>query len=237
MTVQMARGLQFNGQQQGETAHRLKVVSIQKLLEWAFQKELASLDFNEVQSSSGWVPTSVSMEYRMMQQARLGCRVDGGGHSEPHHDADIVASALAALPEARGGRCTALWVAELARAGREPDWMQNAQPRYHPDGVHVNRHGRHAQTADASELGSVGWKPTPRRNRKQAVVYDKVLYCSCHLRPTQQQIGAARRSYLEWWAALLELRTTFQLYSNLTSFAVNDVMPDMNPWKKHLTKS
>lgn len=235
MTVQMAGRLQSataEGQQRG-----LKVVSIQRLIEWAFQKELASLDFNEVQSSSGWVPPSVSMEYRMMQQARLGCRVDGGGHSDPHHDADIVASAMAALPEARGGRRTALWMAELARAGREPDWMDGAVPRLYPDDVHTNRHGRRARTADASTLGSNGWPAQPRRNKKQIVVHEKVMHCPCHWRPTQSQIGAARRSYLHWWAALLELRTTFQLHSNLTAFVVNDVMPVMEPWKKHLTKS
>lgn len=230
----------MGGMQMGTTKarrHGVALVSIQRLIEWAFQKECASLDFNEVQSSSGWVPTSLSMEYRMLDQARLGCRVDGGGRSDPHPDADIVVSALAALPEVRGGRRTALWVAELARAGRVPDWMDGAMPRLHPDDVHTNRHGRHARTADAAELGADGWPAQPRRNKKQIVVHEKVLHCPCHWRPTQQQIGAARRSYLHWWSALLELRATFQLHSNLTSFVVSDEMPVVSPWKKDLTKS
>lgn len=210
----------------------VRSISIQGLIEWAFQRELASLDFNEVQSTSGWVPSSVSMEYRMIEQARLGCRVDGGGRSDPHPDADIVASALAALPDAHGGRRTALWMAELARAGRVPDWMPDAVPRLLPDNTHTNRHGSRAAIVDARELGHDGWAPQPRRNRKGIVVHDSVSYCPCHWYPTGSQIAGARRSYFHWWSALLELRSTFQLCCNLTSFRVSDVMPDMKPWNK-----
>ena len=230
MTVQMQRGDRLR-------RGKVRLVSIRGLLEWAFQRELASLDFNEVQSSSGWLPSSVSMEYRMMEQAKLGCRVDGGGRSDPHPDADIVVSALAALPQALGGRRTAMWIAELARAGREPDWMPDARPRLVPGDTHTNRHGTFARTEDAAGLGAAGWPRQPRRNRKGVVVYDRVLFCPARWYPTGSQIAAARRAYLQWWSVLLELRNTFQIHNNLSAHVVTDDMPVMSPWKKALTKS
>jgi len=201
------------------------------LLEWAFQNELARLDFNEVESVAGTALPSIGVEYMILETARLGCRVDGGGRSDPHPDADIVASALAALPEVHGGKRSALWIAELARAGRVPDWMQDETPRLVAAECGRNRHGGFAVTEDAVKLGDSGWPAQPRRNRKQIVVHDRVMYTPCRWTVTPDQIAWARRSYLSWWGALLELRTSFQLYKGLSAFELTDQMPDRAPWK------
>ena len=63
------------------------------------------------------------MEYVLIQRARLGCRVDGGGHKSQsctHADAEIVAATLAGMLDRLDGKRMAIRmairVAELARA-------------------------------------------------------------------------------------------------------------------------
>ncbi len=208
-------------------------MSIGELLEWAFQRELVSLDFDEIQTVSGMSGAGVGVEYILMERAMLGCRVDGGGRSDPHPDAEIVASALAAIPDVFGGRRAAIWVADLARSGRAPDWMQDAVPRLYPVDWRTNRYGRHAKTDDASGLGVYGWPHQARRNRKGVIVHDVVHYCPCYWAPTASTIASARRAYLDWWNILRELRATFQMYGGLMCHDVTDEMPPMQPWKKN----
>ena len=79
-----------------------KEISIQRLLEWAFADECAQVDFeSEGTLAAGY--GYIGNAYRMMQRGELGCRIDGGGRSWPDADADIVAGAVAALPEGHGG--------------------------------------------------------------------------------------------------------------------------------------
>lgn len=207
-------------------------VAIRDLLEWAFQREFAQLDFGRISSLGGHPLPGFGMEFVLIEQARLGCRVAGGGHSDPHPDADVVAAALAALPEAYGGRPMAVRIAELARVGQVPDWMADGTPRLYPVATHTNRHGTHAKTADAAELGVAGWPHWKRRNRKNVLVEEVVPYCPTIWRPTPDKIAAARRAYLAWWGALLELRTNLQIGAPLTAFVVTDAMPPMRPWEK-----
>jgi len=207
-------------------------VAIWDLLCWAFQREFASVDFGRITSLGGQPMPGYGMEFVLLEQARLGCRVDGGGHSDPHPDADVVAAALSALPEVCGGRPMAVQIAELARAGQVPDWMGDATPRLVPVEMHTNRHGCHAKTADAAVLGSVGWPHWKRRNRKNVVVEEVVTYCPTIWRPSAAQIAAARRGYQLWWGALLELRINLQIGAPLSAFEVTDAMPPMTPWAK-----
>jgi hypothetical protein len=51
------------------------------------------------------------------------------------------------------------------------------------------------------------------------------------VRPTAHEIGSKRRFYLLWWGALLEIKTSFQSFNNLTAFEVTNQMPAMQPWK------
>jgi hypothetical protein len=182
-------------------------VGIWDLLQWAFRNECARVEFDEVGAVAGGA-RGFGIEYVLLQQQVLGCRPDGGGTSEPHHDAEIVASAVSCLPEHVGGRAMALQIGDLAKAGRMPDWMPDAQPRVYPVATQTNRWGCSAKTADADMLGRDGWPRQPRRNRKGVIVYDPVKYCPVVIRPTPDQIGRARRAYLAWYGALLELRAT-----------------------------
>lgn len=207
-------------------------VGIWPLLKWAFQAECAQLDFAEAESEAGG-SRGFGMEFVMMEQARLGCRVDGGGRSTPHPDADVVASALANIGPESGGPRAAVWVAELARVGKVPDWMPNAVPRLYPTDTHTNRFGTTAKTADAATLGSEGWPATKRRNKRGNPVTEAVLYCPAVWRPTARQVASARRAYLDWWGVLLDLRVSLRSGLALSAFEVSDDMPPITPWRGH----
>ncbi|MEQ3670670.1 hypothetical protein [Pseudophaeobacter sp.] len=205
-----------------------RAVGVWEILCWAFQRECASLDLGE-QLTGLQSQINVDPIYRMAEIARLGCRVDGGGSSRSHHDADIVAATLAVLPDSLGGFRTATWIAELARAGREPAWR--GEVSILPVETRTNRWGVRAATADAKELGASGWPHQPRQNRKGVTVYDVVDYCPCLIRPSPSEIVRMRHAYMAWQLALLEVRNALQI-THLTAHVVTDRMPPRAPWAK-----
>lgn len=222
------------GKRVGKTAAQ-QAISILDLLEWAFRRECAQLDFDRHGLGAvGW--GYVSSTAAIIQHEQLGCRVDGGGRSDPHPDADVVASAVSVLPESVGGRGMAIRIAELARAGAVPDCMLGAAPRIVPVDTHTNQFGFMAKTEDAARLGCEGWPSQPRRNRKGVIVHDPVKFCPVMIRPSVSQIARVRRDYLDWWGALLELREGFRVYGGLSAYHVTDQMPPMTPWKKNVDR-
>ncbi|WP_109464393.1 hypothetical protein [Albibacillus kandeliae] len=201
-------------------------VGIRELLEWAFRTECARIEFDEIRESSGVTMREVGTEYILMRRGILGCQIDGGGRSDPHPDADIVASAVAALPEGHGGRQMALRIAELARIGAEPDWMPGATLACVP----VSWAAQVKQGKLYAKTTSLGIGKYSYRGRERE--YDRRV-CPVTYRNDAQQIGSARRAYLQWWGALLELRETFRVYGGLSSFSVTDEMPRQTPWKSN----
>ncbi|MFV1591168.1 hypothetical protein VWZ88_01210 [Phaeobacter sp. JH20_36] len=201
-------------------------IDVWGLICWAFQRECVSLDRQE--EATG-VESRINVDpiYQMVEIARLGCRVQGGGRSSAHHDAEIVAGTLAVLPEYCGGWAMATTIAELARAGRMPEWDLKAEVV--PIETTTNQFGVRARTNDAAELGREGWPNHKRINRKGRVVTEKTLYCPVVIRPTAGQIGRARRLYLNWYGALLDLKSALQI-THLTAFTVTDRMPPRTPW-------
>jgi len=201
-------------------AGRRVAISIEDLLHWAFARECAQLDFGGASGGAagyGYVSSTAAI----IRHEQLGCHVDGGGRSDPHHDADVVAAAVAALPAGHGGRGMAVAIAEHARAGTRPDAMVGAVPRCvpvawaNPRGVRVGK----AEVIDRQEYVLSG------RKRAFDVVVVPVTW-----RPDQSQIAAARRGYLSWWGAVLEIRQSFQTYGGLSCWDVTDDMPVMKPW-------
>lgn len=192
-----------------------KPIGVQALLEWAFRSECAQLDFG---GAAETFQCNVGLEYVMMERAKLGCRVDGGGRSDPHPDADVVAAAVAALPVAYGGRGMAICIAEHARAGSAPDWMPGAVPRCLP--VEWTQRGKGRTVV-------VGREKYVARGRMREV---EVRMTPVRFAPTAAQIASQRRAYLQWWLALLEIRCSFQAYGGLFDHAVTDAMPAREPW-------
>lgn len=196
-----------------------RALSVVKALEWAFATEQAALEFDQVNPDVQ--AARVDPIYRMMRQAELGCRVDGGGTTARADDAEVIASIVARLPPAVGGKAMAVLVAHHARACSRPDPMCGAVPRLVPrDGWRMTKHGDFART---EVVGSV---ETIYRGRK--VLHDLVA-CPVTFRPSASQISASRRAYLDWWGALLHLRHDLAA-CGLATLTITDDMPPMQPW-------
>jgi hypothetical protein len=194
-------------------------LSVAKALEWAFAVERVSVEFDEVNPDA--VPGGCDPIHRMMRQAELGCRVDGGGSSRRADDAEVIASIVARLPVSHGGKAMALDVARYARAYSRPDPMVGAVTRVVPrDGWRMSKHGEFARTE------VVGTVTTIYRGR--AAVHDLVA-CPVAFRPSAADIGRAHRAYLDWWGALLWLRHELA-GCGLVSIDLTKDMPPMTPW-------
>lgn len=191
-------------------------MSIRAALEWAFSIELVSVDFDAIHEGPGGVDTI----WRLMQRGRLGCKVDGGGRTLRHDDAEVIASFVGSLGPEFGGRGMAVQIAQLARCRLVPDWMPGAVPRCVPVEVVQNPHGTFSRTV------VVGQAEVQRRGRKRKV---DVLACPVHFQPTAAKIASVRRAYTEWWCALLELRVGLA-HAGLRTLSITQQMPPRAPW-------
>ena len=166
------------------------------------------------------------MEYVLIQRARLGCKVDSGGQhkmgSYTHADAEVVAAAVAGIPDSLGGKRMAIYVAELARAGMTPDWMPGVVPRCVPVETKQNQHGERANTI------VVGTERVRTRGKWRTV---EVLACPVTWRPHPEQIASARRGYDDWWQALDWVRDGLGVGGMLREVEVTAAMPKVRPWR------
>ena len=194
------------------------------VLQWAFGRERVSIDFED---HLGEPPPAVGMEYILMEQAKLETRVDGGGRTPAYPDADVVAATLAVLPEAFGGRRMALWIAELARVGQVPDWMEGARPRIEPVEWGMNQFGRYGKTEVCARVERI------LRGRRRV---EEIRWCPVRYRATPDEIRAARRNYGEWWLALLALQINLREGFGLTGFELTSDMPPATPWNVTVDK-
>lgn len=197
-------------------------ISILDLLHWAFVRECAQLNFDEFDRVD-FAASNYGIEHVIWQNHLIGCRVDGGGRSDPHPDAELVADAVMNLPEAFGGRRMALQIAELSRSGLHPEWRGAAKPSCRPVEWKNTKEGPHAKT-DRSTVWVYEYRGKTRRYESRV--------CPVQYMDLASDVMAARRRYQLWYHALWELRTTFQMWSNLSCWTVSDEMPDRAPWQK-----
>ncbi len=205
-------------------------MSAVEALDWAFRREKVRLELPDRRDAHERA-YGFGMEHVLLQRARLGgVRIDTSiGRSEPHEDAETIAAILANLPDALGGKRMAIQVAELARAGRQPDWMQDAEPRIEP--VAWNAKGM-AKT----EVFETIRVPTLMRNGKRGAMTVSrkvdIRYCPCRIVPDQAQISAARNAYTKWWMAVDRFRVDVKASGMLKAFAVTEAMPPAAPWRR-----
>ena len=202
-----------------------RALGVQAALEWAFRVEQAQLELpspkNVTEEGFGF-----GLEYVLLQQAALGCKVDGGQHkmgSYTHADAEVIAATVAGMPHGLGGIGMAICVVELARAGMTPDWMPGAVPRCVPVETKQNQYGERAATI------VVGTERVKTRGKWRTV---ELLACPVTWRPHPEQIAYARRGYDEWWQALDWVRDGLIAGGMLREVAVSETMPKMRPWKR-----
>ena len=200
-----------------------RALGVQAILEWEFRVEKAQLELplSKDLSEEGF---GFGMEYVLIQRARLGRKVDGGGRSSQsytHQDAEIVAATLAGMPDSLGGKRMAIHVAELARAGMTPDWLPGVVPRCVPVATKSNQHGERSTTV------VVGIERVLHRGRWRSF---EVLACPVTWRPHPEQIASARCSYEDWWQALDWVRDGLAVGGMLREVEVRDAMPKERPW-------
>ena len=200
-----------------------RALGVQAALEWAFRVEKAQLELPPPQDV-GEEGFGFGLEYVLMQQATLGCKVDGGRHkigSYTHADAEVIAATVAGLPDTLGGLRMAIRLAELARTGLSPDWMPGVVPRCVPVETRQNQHGVRAVT----EI--VGSERVLSRGKWRTV---DVLACPVTWRPHPEQIDSARRGYEDWWRALDWVRDGLMAGEMLQEVTVTAAMPKARPW-------
>lgn len=201
-----------------------QTISIQRLLEWAFADECASVDFEDAGTlAAGY--GAIGNAGLMADYGALGCRVSGGGRSLPDPDADLVAAAVAVLPEGCGGRRMAVQIADLARSRRVPDAMVGAEPRCVPIGTRQNMYGNWGLTESIGTAIDTSGRKLKRID---------IRWCPVTYTLTADKIARARRNYLQWWSALMEIRSTFIIHNNLSRWQLSDVLPTQQPWKNVL---
>jgi hypothetical protein len=202
-----------------------RALGIQAALEWAFGIEKAQLELPRPKdvTEEGF---GFGLEYVLLQQAILGCQIDGGRHkldSFTHPDAEVIAATVVGMPDRLGGIRMAIRVTELARAGLTPDWMPGAVPRCVPVEVKHNQHGERAVTM------VVGTERVLTRGKWRTV---ELLACPVTWRPHPEQIVSARRGYEEWWEALEWIRDGLVAGGMLREVEVTAVMPKLRPWAR-----
>ena len=201
-----------------------RALGVQAILEWAFRVEKAQLELPQRRDVDG-ESRGFGMEYVLIQRARLGCKVDGGGHksqSYTHEDAEIVAATLAGMPDSLGGKRMATYVAELARAGMTPDWLPGVVPRCVP--VETKRN----QLSERSTTIVVGVERVLHRGRWRSV---EILACPVTWRPHPEQIASTGRGYEDWWQALDWVRDGLVVGGMLRDMEVTAAMPKVRPWR------
>lgn len=205
-----------------------RIMSVEQAINWAFGSECASIDFKEeIDPDSYRGSGSPDSAWRILQRGILGCPIDGSrggsfGGSMPHQDAEMIASQVAALSQGSGGKGMATQIASLARTGSRPDWMPGARQRCVPRDWKMTKHGNFAKTEVIGTIEHV-WRG---RKTKRQIVACPVTYV-----PSQQQIAASRRNYLDWWGALLEIGSALRAMEILTSIDLTSRMPPMTPWR------
>jgi hypothetical protein len=201
-----------------------RTLGVQAALEWAFRVEQAQLELPPPKgvTEEGF---GFGLEYVLLQRAALGCKVDGGQHkmgSYTHPDAEVIAAAVAGMPQSLGGIRMAISIAELARAGMTPNWMPGAVPRCVPVGIKRNRHG------DRGISVVVGTERILVRGKSRTV---DVRACPVTFSPAPEQIEAARRGYEDWWQALDWVRDGLVVGRMLREMEVTAAMPKVRPWR------
>lgn len=191
-------------------------MSVRQALEWAFAAERVSIEFDELADG----PPATDTVWRLMQRGLLGCKIDGGGRSIGHDDAEVIASIVARLDIAAGGKGMAVELARLARAGMAPDWMPGATPRCVPRDTRLTKHGMFARTEVVGQVVST------HRGRK--VVRD-VVCCPVTFHPSQARITAARKAYGAWWVALRALQGPLRK-AGLRTVEITQDLPTRCPW-------
>ncbi|MEO0485285.1 MAG: hypothetical protein AAF092_05180 [Pseudomonadota bacterium] len=201
---------------------------MKETLEWAFSAEFAELDYTDGLSPRR---APLSAEARLLQQGNLGgVRIDTSpGRSAPSEDASLIADLVA--HEFSDRRDLGILVASMARACTTPPDTTDLEPRCVPrEWVH-NRFGPRGKQAATNE--------TYLHHTRQGARHMPVMWVPVTFENHPRKIAAMRRTYLNWYLALLGLRPLLQGLP-LRWIIVTNKLPPRAPWAangKHVDAS
>ncbi len=207
--------------------HGKRIMSVMAALEWAFGTEHARIDF-DLTGAHDFDRVGVSPEWRMMQEAKLGCRIDGGsgGGADVCADAALIAAAVEALAlNPMYGRGMAVVVADCARAGTVPNWRGEPKVRVAPMGWDIDNDGQ--QVGYEVDVGEWEYRDHCQRKMRRG----RSRACPIQYLGGAANVAAARRRYLDWWGALLEVSVTLRIPGYLGTMEISQGMPQISPWR------
>lgn len=207
-------------------ARIIRTMTIQEALYWAFQTEKAQLDFDEYGAHEFDRP-GVDILWIMAERHKVGVTVDGGGTSDPHPDAQVIAAVVEALSDDLGGRRMATQIADLARAHSAPDWGQEDRLALVPCGWDWDDE-EGAFVAGTAPTGSLWVWRDHRRHRREM----QGQVCAVSYTGTAAMITAKRRNYLAWCGALLDLWAVLSRPGMLDTIEISRALPVLAPWRK-----
>tara|TARA_R110001606_G_scaffold372445_1_gene529519 strand:- start:452 stop:1081 length:630 start_codon:yes stop_codon:yes gene_type:complete len=190
-----------------------RAMSITDALAGAFLTEKTVLDFDQ---------------YGTHEFDRPGVdTVDGGGTSDPHRDAQVIAAVVEALSDHVGGRRMATQIAELARALSAPDWGQGDRISITPCGWEWSDE-EGCFVAGKSRDGSTWvW-----RDRNRNMHERKGDVCAISYTGTASMVAAKRRNYQAWCGALLDLWAVLNRPGMLDTIEITGAQPTLAPWQE-----
>lgn len=205
-------------------------LSVRMALEWAFMTECAQLHLDDLQERQGF-----GIEWVIIKRLELEVgRIEGGGTSDPHPDAEIIASTLTELAAKHKLAGHALRVAEYARAGKTPDWMPGAQPKIEPaewrGGNQFGRYGKSEVIRRGVEEYTVSDPSSPNGRAKRREKWTD-HWTPCVWNPSLQEIESARDAYIEWVTTLKWVRIRLLQMDDLETIEITDRLPPEAPWK------
>lgn len=206
-----------------------KLIDIENLLIWAFQREAASLSDIGLDVTAGYPQDSI---IRCEQVSVMGGFITGTSPgarvlaSDSHGDAVAVTDAMRSLDPA-----TARLVAGHAKAGTRPDWKPDAHFRFEPrnwewDDASGEEWGR-AENCPHQDQPE-GWRSSWYDRSKGNTVRKVSRWCPVVTKDSPKSISSARAEYTIWWDALHDLGIT--LYGSLADWNLSEIMPDRAPW-------
>ncbi|MCO6363484.1 hypothetical protein [Paracoccus sp. 08] len=201
-------------------------MSITDALAWAFLTEKAVLDFDQY-GAHEFDRRGVDTLWIMAKRHKVGVTVDGGGTSDPHRDAQVIAAVVEALSDHVGGRRMATQIAELARARSASDWGQGDRISITPCGWEWSDE-EGCFVAGVSRDGSTWvWRDRHRNMHER-----KGDFCAISYTGTASMVAAKRRNYQAWCGALLDLWAVLNRPGMLDTIEITGAQPTLAPWQE-----
>lgn len=212
-------------------------MSVRLALEWAFMTECAFLDLSDGRNE---LRPNVGIEWKVIQQMKVSnYRIQGGGRSDAHPDAEIIAAALTRMSQISGFTKLAIMIAEHARNGLVPDWMPGAVPQLEPaEWKRGSRFKRMSKEQVLRRYKVPHKQPHPKYPGQfiTRMINVEETWCPIVWPVTLSEIQSARKDYTGWVVALNWLRDKLISDGDLDTIEITERLPTHRPWEQQASQ-